>query len=137
MTDVLIVITLVVAALTLGVGVYEVILIRGRFQQEDTAEVVPDGFAFSENLNAPAGWQASVGVRNVGGATAYRMVFWIADTEGNPLTHQFPGVDALQPGEPDELRADLPSEPGERNLALWIGWRDGRGYQTRDTGYRV
>lgn len=49
MTNALIVVTLVVAALTLGVAVYEVTLIRRRFQQEDTAELVPDGFALLEN----------------------------------------------------------------------------------------
>ena len=28
-------------------------------------------------------------------------------------------------------------KPGGGDMAPWIGWRDGRGYQARDTGYRL
>jgi len=130
-------VSLAVAVAALSVATHQAVLNRRRFRREGKADVKPEGLKVYENPNAPAGWQATVTVRNGGAATAFNPALWITDRAVEPLTHRFGGRGTLEPGEAAGLSADLPSPPQDGALHVWIGWEDARGPQERDTGYRI
>jgi hypothetical protein len=133
----LIIDTLVVALLALGVGVYEVHLIRSRFRQEDVAELRCERVETYENPKAPAGWQMTVTVRNIGGAPANNPDVWDYEPAAKQIIGRAIGRhDRLEPGESFRTHRDLRVPPND-STAVWLTWDDSRGLQTRDTGFRI
>jgi hypothetical protein len=133
----LIIATLVVALAALGVGIYEVRLIRRRFRQEDVAELKCEDVAVYENPNAPAGWQVSVTVRNTGGSPANNPEVWDDEPSATEVVRRAIGInDQLEPGQATRIRRDLRNPPDGRER-VWLTWNDSRGIQTRDSGFRI
>jgi hypothetical protein len=134
--DVITVVVAVIAVLSLALNVYQAHLNRRRSRREQQAELTAEAHKLYENANSPAEWQVRVTVRNTGGARAYEPAVWIADDSGRELTRRFGGRGHLEPGEPHQLGADLPTRPTGA-LRVMIGWGDSRGDQTRDTTIRL
>jgi hypothetical protein len=134
----LIIATLVVALATLAVGIYEVRLVRSRFRQEDIAELKCETVRVYENPKAPAGWQMTVTVRNIGGSPANNPWAWDEEPAAKDVVRVWPvGIhDQLEPGQATRIHRDLRNPPDGR-ARVWLTWDDSRGLQIRDSRFRI
>lgn len=102
-------------------------------------ELVAEHYDLYENPASPFGWQVTVDFRSEGRANAYSPDFWLVDTGGNGLNKgpdHWPGARFLEPGQPERDRKDVPAPPNG-DLAIWLGRRDARGLQERQTDFHV
>jgi hypothetical protein len=131
-------VSLLIGSVALCVAIYQAVLNRRRYRREAGAEVICEEVRVYENPNAPAGWQTTVRLRNVGGATAFSPALWISDRSGSALTSRYDERGGtLAPGEGGKLSADLPAAPTDGSMCVWICWEDGAGPHERDTGKRI
>ena len=86
-------------------------------------------FARRTRTRTHRGWQLTVELHNRGSVTAYEPTLWVADKQGNPLTHKYGGRGDLAPGEPGKL-----SVP-DGNLRVLIGGREASGSHEREVGH--
>jgi hypothetical protein len=126
-----------VTVATLLVALYEVRILKGRFQREDEAELRVEEVRLNENPRVPSGWQAFATLRNVGGATAYNPEIWEGRPDPAEVRQRSIGRnETLMAGQSHTLGRDLRAVP-DGMATIWLTWDDARGTQIRDSGESV
>jgi hypothetical protein len=129
---------IIIASASLAVSILGVVVNEWRGEEGWTAKLVVESFDVRDNANVPdSGRQAWLMLRNNGPDMAYDAQAWMTDTQGEDVTIRVGGFGETVRGSRVSLGIDLPVMEEDGTHTVWIGWRDVRGLQERDTGEMV
>jgi len=135
--------SIVLAGIGVVLAAWRGFLFWRKSRRDSRADLRVEGVKHDWNQNYPGLRQASVSVRNVGGATAHEPCAWVRNAAGEDISRRFRGSHGpwgaaiLESGSKDTIGMDLPVTPEDGVLRLWVGWGDTRGEQERDADLRL